>query len=409
MGPFPVFDIFGHFGGNLVYLLIGIGFGAVLEMSGFGDSPKLAAQFYFKDMTVLKVMFTAIIVAMLLIFAFSGLSLLDYDKIWVNPTYLWPGIVGGLIMGFGFIIGGYCPGTSLVGMATLKLDGLFFVLGAVFGIFLFGETVSLFDGFWNSSYMGRFTIPDWLGIPTGAVVVLVILMALFMFWGGEHLERIFGGKDLKKEPKARYVGAFGLFAVAVGILVIGQPTLAEKWDHMPAEKKALLTEHQVQIQPGELLSLIKNDDLNLIMLDVREESDYNLFHLKDAKLIERDQIKQTSYSLADAPLNTVVVVMCNNEVRSTKVWKDLMALNVSNVYILEGGINAWLDTFGHEGHENCTLVADPVSENLHHTFKSALGSNQPAAEPDVDAHSKKIHYTPKVKLEKKVTRQGGCG
>ncbi|NTU65842.1 MAG: YeeE/YedE family protein, partial [Chloroflexi bacterium] len=111
----------------LIFGLIGFAFGFVLESSGFGNSKKLAAQFYFKDMTVLKVMFGAIITAMVLIFMMVGLGVLDYNQIWVNPTYLWSGIVGGLIMGVGFIVGGFCPGTSLVGMATGKIDGLFFV------------------------------------------------------------------------------------------------------------------------------------------------------------------------------------------------------------------------------------------------------------------------------------------
>ncbi|MEZ4581350.1 MAG: YeeE/YedE thiosulfate transporter family protein [Caldilineaceae bacterium] len=98
---------------------------------GAGDvrlrqSPKLARQFYFKEMTVLKVMFMGIVVAMLLIFWATAMGWLNYNLIWVNPTYLWPGIVGGLIMGVGFIIGGFCPGTSLVAAATLKLDGIFF-------------------------------------------------------------------------------------------------------------------------------------------------------------------------------------------------------------------------------------------------------------------------------------------
>ncbi len=182
-------------------------------MSGFGNSRKLAAQFYFKDLTVLKVMFGAIITAMVLLFAAVGLGVLDFSQVWVNPTYLWPGIVGGLIMGVGFIIGGFCPGTSLVAAATAKLDGIFFVLGVLFGIFLFGETVPFFEEWWNSSYLGRLTIPEWLGVSYGVVVLGVVLMALFMFWGGEQLERIFGQKDLTKEPRLRYAGA--------GVLVAG--------------------------------------------------------------------------------------------------------------------------------------------------------------------------------------------
>ncbi len=148
----------------MIYLLVGLAFGATLETAGFGNSTKLAAQFYFKDLTVFKVMFTAIIVACVLVFLSSSVGLLDYNLIWVPPTYLWPGIAGGLIMGVGFIVGGFCPGTSLVAMATGKVDGVFFVLGALTGIFLFGETVDSYAVFFESSYMGRFTLPELFGV-----------------------------------------------------------------------------------------------------------------------------------------------------------------------------------------------------------------------------------------------------
>ena len=281
MAPFPLTlsTYFGHWGQYIVYLLIGFGFGYVLESAGFGNSRKLAGQFYFKDLTVLKVMFGAIVTAMVLIFAASGLGLLDYNLVWVNPTYLWPGIVGGLIMGVGFIVGGFCPGTSLVALATRKIDGLFFVLGGLFGIFLFGETVDTFAGFWNSSYLGRFTIPDWLRLPAGVVVLGIVLMALFMFWGGEQLEHFFGGKDLKREPRTRYAGA-GLLALgAAALIFIGQPTTADKWQALLPAKTPLLAERAVQIHPGELLDAVHNDALKVILLDVRGEADYNLFHI----------------------------------------------------------------------------------------------------------------------------------
>ncbi len=129
--PLPLTELLGQYGSYFIYLLVGLAFGATLETAGFGNSKKLAAQFYFKDLTVFKVMFTAIIVAMVLIFLSSSLGLLDYNLLWVPPTYLWPGIVGGLIMGVGFIVGGFCPGTSLVAMATGKVDGVFFVLGVL--------------------------------------------------------------------------------------------------------------------------------------------------------------------------------------------------------------------------------------------------------------------------------------
>lgn len=176
----------------IVNLLIGFGFGFTLERAGFGDSRKLAAQFYLSDMTVLKVMFTAIVTAMFIVHGAWQLGLVDLSLLWINPTWVWPGIVGGLILGAGFIIGGYCPGTSLVAAATLKLDGIFFVLGVLLGIFVFGQTVPHFWNFYElSGSLGRVTLADWLGLSTGLVTLLVAGLAVFMFWGGEHLERIF--------------------------------------------------------------------------------------------------------------------------------------------------------------------------------------------------------------------------
>jgi rhodanese-related sulfurtransferase len=405
MAPFPIEELLGKFGAYSIYLLIGISFGAVLEMAGFANSPKLAAQFYFKDMTVLKVMFTGIITAMVLIFLASGLGLLDYDAIWVNPTYLWPGIVGGLIMGVGFIIGGFCPGTSIVALAVLKIDGLFFALGALFGIFLFGETVDLFAGFWNSSFYGRLTIQDWLGIPTGYVVVGVVLMALFMFWGGEQLERIFGNRDLSKDPKGRYIGAAVFVAVAVIVFFIGQPTIDDKWNRIAEKHQPKIDNREVQIHPGELLKLMYDDTNNLVMIDVRNEADYNLFHIQDANRMDMADLHMTALQLQNLPNNTVIVLMCNNEIQSTQAWKYFVAEKTPNVYILEGGVNYWLDIFKDGEY---TTSPDQQGEELAHEFNAALGANQQAAEPDEHA-LEHVEFTPKVKLAKKVKRQGGCG
>ncbi|MFN2144547.1 MAG: YeeE/YedE thiosulfate transporter family protein [Anaerolineales bacterium] len=411
MAPFPLnlTALLGEYGAYLVFMAIGFFFGYALEIGGFGVSTKLAAQFYFKDLTVLKVMFTGIIVAMLGIFTATALGLLDYSLIWVNPTYLWPGIVGGLIMGVGFIIGGFCPGTSLVAMATGKIDGIFFVLGVLFGIFTFGETVEYFWDFFYSSYMGRFTLMDWLGLPTGVIVLIIVLMALFMFWGGEKLEKIFGGRDLSKEPKGRYIWAGSLIAIAIVTLVIGQPTIADKWNAVADEEAPLLeVERAYQIHPGELLSVINNDDIKLFMIDLRSESDFNLFHIEDAKHYTMDQLENDVATLRLEPSNAVFVVMSNNEETATEAWKMLTAQQLHNVYILEGGINYWLDVFA-DGHAHNAKLVLPPGEEMTHTFNAALGAKQPAASPD--SHLiEELEFESKVKLElKKGPTGGGCG
>jgi rhodanese-related sulfurtransferase len=393
----------------LVFLLIGFLFGYVLEISGFNHSPSLAAQFYFKDLRVFKVFFTAIVVGMLLLFLSSAVGLLDYNLIWVNPTYLWSGIVGGLIMGVGFILGGFCPGTSLVALATLKIDGLFFVLGGLVGVFIFGETVDLYKFFFNGSYYGRLTLMDVFNIPTGIVVILVTLMALFMFLGGEQLEKIYGKKDPKKAPKARYYGAGVLVMLAVAIAIIGQPTTADRWNKLESVRGEDLNNREVYIHPGELLDTFHDHKLNLVMIDVRSEADYNLFHLLDAENITPGEIPDSIDGFIAMPANTVFVVMSNDEVTSTDTWKTLTAQAVPNVYILSGGINNWLDIFAtpyEEGVGGDTTEA--VVEEMHYEFDAALGSNCPAAYPDHDEYH--LEYEKKIKLDlKRAPVGGGCG
>ncbi len=405
--PLPLSQYFLPFGVYLVFLLVGFAFGYVLEISGFGNSKKLAAQFYFRDMTVLKVMFGAIITAMVLVFSATAVGLLDYRLIWVNPTYLWPGIVGGLIMGVGFIIGGFCPGTSLVGAATLKLDGIAFVLGVFFGIFLFGETVEYFYTFWNSSYLGRFTLPELFGVPTGWVVLGVVLMALFMFFGAEQLEKIFGKKDPSKAPKWRYAAAGALIAGSVALIFVGQPTNAQRWTAISEEKQALLDERAVQIHPGELLDLIHDNQIKVVMLDVRDEMDYNLFHILDAEHMPIEELPNIISDLHFEPANVVFVTMSNDEAAATEAWKMLVAESVPNVYLLEGGINNWIAVFGDDDLTK-TFNRGAGDDQLCYIFDSALGARNPAAEPDV--HGAELIYTPKVKLElKRAPTSGGCG
>jgi hypothetical protein len=409
MPPFPldIAHLFTSFGENLIYLVIGIGFGYALEISGFAISTKLANQFYFKDMTVLKVMFTAIVVAMVLVFAATGLGLLDFNLVWVPPTYLWPGIVGGLVMGVGFIVGGFCPGTSLVSLSTFKIDGFFFALGTLIGIFVFGETVDYYSVWWNSSYFGRLTLMDWLGLSTGVVVLIVVLMALFMFWGAEQFERIFGGKDPRKAPRLRYAGAAVLLVAAVAVLLIGQPTTQQRWTSLEPTKGALLAERQVQIHPGELLATMGDRNLNLKMIDVRNEAEYNLFHIEDAAWVPLNDIPNQVDALLQEPANTIIVLMSNDEALATEAWKTLTAESVPNIYILEGGINNWLATFAAED-STLQRISAGSEDSLRFIFPAALGDRYPAATPD--PHEYELEYTPKIKLERKRgPGGGGCG
>ena len=180
-------------------VLTGFGFGFVLERAGFGSARKLAAQFYLKDMTVLKVMFTAIVTAMLGLTLLRAAGLVDYDALWVNPTFLGAQVVGGLLFGAGFVIGGYCPGTSIVALASGRLDGLVFLLGTGAGILVYAGVYSRIADFAQRGGR-RLLLTDWLHLPYGVVALGVTVLAVLFFVGGEYLERRFNAPHNASTP-----------------------------------------------------------------------------------------------------------------------------------------------------------------------------------------------------------------
>src|SRR5512140_3527781 len=157
MGPF-VPDLISDQLNLVVALILGIGFGFVLEQAGFSSSRKLAGVFYGYDFTVLRVFFTAGVTAMSGVIIFGSLGWLDTGFIYINPTYLQAAILGGVIMGFGFIIGGYCPGTSVCGAAIGKIDAMIVVGGGLIGVFLYAELYPWFEGITNASVLGNVRI-----------------------------------------------------------------------------------------------------------------------------------------------------------------------------------------------------------------------------------------------------------
>jgi rhodanese-related sulfurtransferase len=450
MVPFDLLAQLGTWGPYAVALAIGVGFGATLESAGFGDSRKLAAQFYLGDMTVLKVMFTAIVVAAVLIHGASGLGLLDLERVFVNPTYLVPGIVGGLIMGVGFIIGGFCPGTSLVAASTLKLDGVAFLGGVGAGVFLFGETVDLFGDAWRSTFFGRFTLPELAGPPHGVVVLLLVLLALAMFFGAEIAEAVFGrGQRLDREllrPRNRFhIAAGGTLAVsALLVMLVGQPDVHARWEALAGTTGIDLAGRAPYVHPGEVVEWMADPAVTVRILDVRSEGDFNLFHVMGSKRTTPDELASPDFlrQLSAEKDNTLFFVVSNGETDATAAWKVLAGARLANVYIVEGGVNNWLRTYPPDPCIATALPADQRrdGERLAFLFSKAVGHACHAAHPDarfkepptdcfLQSHpeirrlpqrergarpvpfddKKAPVFERRVKLKKKTAAKGGCG
>lgn len=183
----------------LTAFLIGTGFGFALEQAGFSSSRKLAGMFYGYDTTVLKVFFTAAIVALIGSQLMGYLGLLNLNQVFVNEFYVVAAVAGGVIMGAGFIMGGFCPGTGLSAMSIGKIDAMVFFAGGLSGAFLFAETYPLIKDIAEGWYRGPVKINESLGVPTGLFILILVAAAALMFWLAEAAEKRFARPDITNE------------------------------------------------------------------------------------------------------------------------------------------------------------------------------------------------------------------
>jgi len=191
MGPLAINEIISENTNLFLAFIIGIAFGFVLESSGFSSSRKLAGVFYGYDTVVLKVFFTGAITAMLGLLFFSLFGWIDLNLVYVNPTFLSSAIAGGVIMGAGFIIGGYCPGTSFCGASIGKIDALVFIIGLFIGVSIFGAGYNWWDDLYMANYLGEPKVSESLGLSDGVFALILIIVALGMFWMAEWAEKKF--------------------------------------------------------------------------------------------------------------------------------------------------------------------------------------------------------------------------
>ena len=185
MAPFE----FSEMAGLGLALVFGIFFGLSLERAGLGDPHKLTGVFYFQDFTVPKVMFTAIVVASTGLYLLADLHLLDLARVWIIPTFFWPQLAGGALFGIGFVMSGYCPGTSVAGLASGRLDALVTMMGTIAGSLLFAVLYPVVERFYFSSDMGVVTLPSLFGVSHWVVVMALVIIAGAMFATLERFER----------------------------------------------------------------------------------------------------------------------------------------------------------------------------------------------------------------------------
>ena len=182
----------------LAALFIGIAFGWILERAGFSTSRKLAGVFYGYDFVVIKVFFTAAITAAVGLMFLNFFGVFDFENVWMPTTYTWPTLVGGIIMGLGFVMGGFCPGTSVCAAATGKLDALAFIGGIILGIYFYSFTYEpLWESLRASGKLGKVKIGELVGLSEGVSILAFILFGLAAFWLVDKIKKNYNIKDVE--------------------------------------------------------------------------------------------------------------------------------------------------------------------------------------------------------------------
>jgi hypothetical protein len=175
----------------LLTLVGGVAFGVVLERAGFGSGCKLTAVFYGYDMSVVKVMFTAIVTAMVGLWLLASIGVIDMQEIYIVPTNYVAQIVGGLVFGAGFVIGGYCPGTAVVACAAGRTDAWVFALGLLAGIAVYARFMTGVEQWIRANAIDDVTLPSLTGIAAGWWVALFVVMLALAAWGMGLAEQAF--------------------------------------------------------------------------------------------------------------------------------------------------------------------------------------------------------------------------
>lgn len=330
---------------NLNYILalfIGIAFGAILEQAGFSSSRRLVGLFYGYDFTVLRVFFTAGIVAMVGVMALEHFGLLDMNLVYINPTFLWSAIIGGLIMGLGFVVGGYCPGTSFCAAAIGKLDALALIGGALVGVLIFAEGYPLFEGLYKATYLGSPRISQTLGVSPNLFAFAMVLFALVAFGVASLVERKVNGRPA--QPLRWTPSRVGV--IAVGILLA---LSAFSFTDRKAELLQLVQDERlVRSYPIEAMSvdefafrLMDEEDDRIQVIDFRPETEIARERLPKSYAFTVDNLFEQEPSRLLRTKGKINVFVADDELTERRMAVIASELGFRRIQILEGGLHAF--------------------------------------------------------------------
>lgn len=315
---------------------VGLAFGVALELAGFGSSRRLSGVFYFRDLTVVKVMFSAMMTALLLIFLLEKSGILPAQEFYHMATFYGGSIIGGLVFGVGFVMGGWCPGTAAVGAAAGKIDAWIFIVGSMIGVLFFDWGYRIFYPLSQWGAAGIATADRTLGIPFSAMLMLMSVAAVIVLWVCELWnpdEKRFVFSRLR-ENRMLWVFCAGLMITATLAPSLSKPVSGEVSFFSDIDSGA---DH---IDSGELADILMEDPESILLIDVRPAAEYTAFHLPGAVNIQpQELLPQLARDFYDFPM----VLYSNGMTHPAQLRNELMRNGFQDVRFLTDGLNGFLD------------------------------------------------------------------
>ena len=350
-------------------LVVGGAFGWTLERAGLGSARKLSAQFRLADFTVVKVMFSAIVTAMLGLHWLARAGLLDVERLAVPPTFVAPQLVGGLVFGIGFALAGLCPGTACVAGAAGRIDGVAAVMGLIAGTTVFELARPALGALPDATPRGTLRLPELLGIDEGIAVALIAAAALALFALVARLERRRGVTEDAGTTRRTRMGL--VLASAALSLGAAMPTFDASRDPMTLARAVEREEDHVTAL--ELARWIRAGKPGLRVVDVRAESAFAEYRIPGAERATLDSL------LRERPRRgETLVLYSEGGTHAAQGWVLLRASGRRDVYVLRGGLYEWI-----------TDVIDA-------TLPADADSARRAAWPEVSALSRWFGGMPRV-------------
>lgn len=342
MGPL-VPDIISNNLNFIVALVIGILFGAILEQAGFSTSKKLVGLFYGYDFTVLRVFFTAGLVAMIGVMGLEHYGLIDISLVYVNPTFLWSAIIGGLIMGLGFVVGGFCPGTSVCAAAIGKIDAMIFIAGAFIGVLVFAEGYPLFEGLYKATNWGNPRFFETLGMSQNIFAFIMVVFALVAFWFASIVENKVNGVV---KPTIRFTPYY-IGIASIGIIIALSAFI------FPERKASLmqLVEDEKFVQSYNIQT-VTTDEFALCLLKIMECEKFQIFDFRSEEEFKKMSLPKSTLFTIDNLFekepnkllnlkHKVNVFVANDELTEKKMAIIATELGYKRIQIVKGGLNAF--------------------------------------------------------------------